>query len=192
MKLPIKDIKTNPKNPRLIKDDKFKKLVQSLKDFPEMADVREIVVNKDHVVLGGNMRLKAMQEAGWTEAPVKVVDWSQDKQDEFVVKDNASFGEWDWEILANEWNAKELNDWGIDFNKIGVINSSDENSEWVGMPDFEPREDTTKIIIQFQTEEERDAYIEETKLKISTKAKNTWSTWWPYKERANLLENKYE
>lgn len=114
MKLPIKDIKSNPKNPRLIKDDKFKKLVQSLKDFPEMADVREIVVNKDHVVLGGNMRLKAMQEAGWTEAPVKVVDWSQDKQDEFVVKDNASFGEWDWDELANQYEVAELIEWGVD------------------------------------------------------------------------------
>lgn len=114
MKLKITDIKTNPNNPRLIKDDKFKKLVQSLKDFPEMADVREIVVNKDHVVLGGNMRLKAMQEAGWTEAPVKVVDWSQDKQDEFVVKDNASFGEWDWDELANQYEVAELIEWGVD------------------------------------------------------------------------------
>lgn len=114
MKLKITDIKTNPNNPRLIKDDKFKKLVKSLKDFPEMADVREIVVNKDHTVLGGNMRLKAMQEAGWTEAPVKVVDWSQEKQDEFVVKDNASFGEWDWDELANQYEVAELIEWGVD------------------------------------------------------------------------------
>lgn len=114
MKLPIKDIKLNPNNPRIIKDDKFKKLVQSLKDFPEMADVREIVVNKDNVILGGNMRFKAMQEAGWTEASVKVVDWSEDKQREFIIKDNVSGGDWDWDLLANEWDSDLLDDWGLD------------------------------------------------------------------------------
>lgn len=114
MKLKLSDIKLNPDNPRTIKDNKFKLLVQSLKDFPEMAEVREVVVNKDHVILGGNMRFRAMQEAGWTEIPVKVVDWPEDKQREFVAKDNASFGEWDWEILANEWDLDELESWGID------------------------------------------------------------------------------
>ena len=110
----LSDIKPNPKNPRILKDDKFKKLVQSLKDFPEMTEVREIVVNKDHIILGGNMRYKAMLEAGWTEAPVKVVDWSQEKQDEFVIKDNSNFGEWDWDQLANEWDAQQIDDWGVD------------------------------------------------------------------------------
>lgn len=110
----ITDIHPNPKNPRLIKGDKFKKLVQSLKDFPEMTEVREIVVNKDHIILGGNMRYKAMLEAGWTEAPVKVVDWSQEKQDEFVIKDNVAFGEMDWDAIANEWSELPLEDWGLD------------------------------------------------------------------------------
>lgn len=109
----LSDIHINPKNPRILKDDKFKKLVQSLKDFPEMTEVREIVVNRDHIILGGNMRYKAMLEAGWTEAPVKVVDWSQTKQDEFVIKDNSSFGDWDWDILANEWDAEQLDAWGV-------------------------------------------------------------------------------
>ena len=113
----LSQIKSNPKNPRILKDDKFKKLVQSLKDFPEMSEVREIVVNKDMIVLGGNMRLKAMLAAGWTEAPVKVVDWSQEKQDEFVIKDNSSFGEWDWDELANQYEAQQLDDWGIDLPK---------------------------------------------------------------------------
>jgi DNA modification methylase len=110
----LSDIKPNPKNPRILKDDKFKKLVQSLKDFPEMTEVREIVVNQDHVILGGNMRYKAMIEAGWTEAPVKVVDWSQEKQDEFIIKDNVSFGEMDWDSIANEWGEYPLEDWGLD------------------------------------------------------------------------------
>ena len=110
----ISDVKSNPNNPRLIKDDKFTKLVQSLKDFPEMANVRPIVVNQDFVVLGGNMRLKAMKEAGWKEVPVQVVDWSEEQQKEFIVKDNVGFGEWDWDMLANEWDAEDLEKWGLD------------------------------------------------------------------------------
>ncbi len=114
----ISDVKSNPNNPRLIKDDKFTKLVQSLKDFPEMANVRPIVVNQDFVVLGGNMRLKAMKEAGWKEVPVDVVDWSEERQKEFIVKDNVGFGEWDWDMLANEWEAEDLEKWGLDVPQI--------------------------------------------------------------------------
>jgi DNA modification methylase len=110
----ISDVKSNPNNPRLIKDDKFAKLVQSLKDFPEMANVRPIVVNQDFVVLGGNMRLKAMKEAGWKQVPVQVVDWSENKQKEFIIKDNVGFGEWEWDMLANEWEADDLEKWGLD------------------------------------------------------------------------------
>tara|TARA_R110000851_G_scaffold296025_2_gene451076 strand:- start:1318 stop:1821 length:504 start_codon:yes stop_codon:yes gene_type:complete len=110
----ISKVRPNSDNPRYIKEEKFKKLVQSLKDFPEMANARPIVVNKEMVALGGNMRLKAMQEAGWTEVPVKVVDWSEEKQREFIIKDNVGFGEWDWDELANTWDAEELNEWGLD------------------------------------------------------------------------------
>lgn len=112
--LPISKVKPNPDNPRVIKDNAFKKLVKSLKEFPEMAEVREVVVNKDHTILGGNMRFRAMQEAGWKEVPVKIVDWPEDKQREFIVKDNVSGGEWDWDMLANEWDTAELEDWGLD------------------------------------------------------------------------------
>ena len=110
----IDQIKPNPSNPRLIKDDKFKKLVQSLKDFPEMANVRPIVVNQDMVILGGNMRFKAMKEAKWNQVPVEVVDWDEAKQREFIIKDNVGFGEWDWEDLANNWDAGDLDKWGLD------------------------------------------------------------------------------
>jgi ParB-like chromosome segregation protein Spo0J len=113
MKLPISDIKPNDDNPRSIRDDNFAKLVQSIKDFPEMAEVREIVLNKDHLILGGNMRFKAMVAAGWTEAPVKIVDWPEAKQKEFIIKDNVSGGDWDWDLLANEWDALPLEDWGL-------------------------------------------------------------------------------
>jgi len=111
---PIASVKSNPNNPRIIKNEKFKKLVNSLKEFPEMSKVRPIVVNKDMIVLGGNMRLKAMKEAGWKNVPVEVVDWSEEKQREFIIKDNVGFGEWDWDELANTWDAEELNDWGLD------------------------------------------------------------------------------
>ena len=110
----ISDVKLNPNNPRLIKDDKFKKLVQSIKDFPEMLDIRPIVVNKDMIILGGNMRYRACKEAGIKEIPVIITDLSEDKQREFLIKDNTSGGEWDWNLLANEWDVSELTDWGID------------------------------------------------------------------------------
>ena len=113
-KLSITAIKPNPNNPRLIKDDKFKKLVDSIKEDPEFLEAREIVVNKDHMILGGNMRYKAAKEAGITEVPVKIVDWSEEKQRRFIIKDNVSGGEWDWDILANEWDAEELEAWGLD------------------------------------------------------------------------------
>jgi DNA modification methylase len=110
----IQNVKLNPNNPRLIKDDKFKKLVQSIKDFPEMLNIRPIVVNKDMIILGGNMRYKACKEAGLKEIPIIVTDLTEDQQREFLIKDNTSGGEWDWEILANEWDSEELESWGLD------------------------------------------------------------------------------
>ena len=128
-KVSISEVKPNPSNPRIIKDAKFKKLVQSLKDFPEMASVRPIVVNSDMVVLGGNMRLKAMIEAGWDKVPVEVVEWGQEKQMEFIIKDNVGFGEWDWELLANEWDVDELEAWGLDVPELKAIDDAEEGDE---------------------------------------------------------------
>jgi hypothetical protein len=109
-------IKTNPNNPRLIKGNKFKKLVQSIKDFPEMLKLRPIVVSKDMVVLGGNMRLKACKEAGLKNVWItKASELTPAQEEEFIIKDNIGFGQWDWEILANEWDNDKLNDWGLDF-----------------------------------------------------------------------------
>lgn len=136
MILKLSEIKPNPNNPRLIKDDKFKKLVQSLKDFPEMAEIREIVINKDHVILGGNMRFKAMKEAGWKEAPVKIVDWPEDKQREFIIKDNVSGGEWDWSSLANEWDIELLDDWGLDLPE--QFNSDEDEEDEAPQVSSEP------------------------------------------------------
>jgi DNA modification methylase len=129
VKLKVTEIKNNPNNPRLIKDDAFKKLVQSIKEFPEMLDAREIVVNKDYVILGGNMRFKAAKEAGLKEVPVKVVDWSEDKQREFIIKDNVSGGEWDWDLLANEWDTEELDAWGLELPASLDIDADVEEDE---------------------------------------------------------------
>lgn len=115
--VPLSAIQPNPANPRIIRDDNFKKLLQSIKDFPEMRDAREIVVNKDMVILGGNMRYRAMQEAGIKEAIIKIVDWSEEKQKEFIIKDNLESGEWEWEKLANEWEQEKLEEWGVDMPK---------------------------------------------------------------------------
>jgi hypothetical protein len=113
--VPISKVKLNPNNPRLIKDDKFKKLVSSIQSFPEMLDIRPIVVNSDMVVLGGNMRLRACKEAGLKEVPIIVADnIPEDRQAEFIIKDNVGFGEWDWEMLANEWDSDLLADWGLE------------------------------------------------------------------------------
>jgi len=110
----INKLKTNPNNPRAIRKDQLDKLVKSLREFPEMLEARPIVVDPDFVVLGGNMRLKAAQLAGLTEVPVYVASWEEAKHKEFIIKDNLAFGEWDWDMLANEWDADLLNEWGLD------------------------------------------------------------------------------
>lgn len=119
-------VKPNPSNPRIIKDDKFIKLVKSIKEFPKMLELRPIVVNDDMVVLGGNMRLKACKEAGLKEVPIiKASDLTEEEQKEFIIKDNVGFGEWDWGILANEWGSEELEAWGLDLPAIKDLNEQD-------------------------------------------------------------------
>lgn len=114
-KIDISKVLSNTNNPRIIKDYKFKQLVKSIKEFPEMLEKRPIVVDEGMVVLGGNMRLKACKEAGLKEIWIDVVDdWSDHQKEQFIIKDNVGFGEWDWEILANEWNPEELKEWGLE------------------------------------------------------------------------------
>jgi ParB-like chromosome segregation protein Spo0J len=111
----LSEVKSNPNNPRIIKDDKFTKLVKSIKEFPKMLEIRPIVVNADMIVLGGNMRLKACKEAGLKEVPVIFAhDLTEDEQKQFIIKDNVGFGEWDWDMLANEWEPELLEDWGLE------------------------------------------------------------------------------
>lgn len=114
----ISSIKPNPNNPRIIKDDKFEKLKKSIQDFPKMMELRPMVVNSDNIVLGGNMRLKALKELGYKEVPdewVKSADeLTEDEQRQFIIKDNIGFGEHDWEMLQAEWDLNELEEWGLD------------------------------------------------------------------------------
>ena len=131
MKVKTKDIKANPNNPRVIRDEQFKKLVKSIQEFPEMLSVRKLVCTPDMIVLGGNMRLKALQSAGIKEVDVEIVDWNEQKQKEFIIKDNVSFGEWDHDILANEWDAIELQDWGLDIDIDAQIDEAEEEEEIV-------------------------------------------------------------
>jgi hypothetical protein len=156
-RVPIGTIKNNPNNPRVIKDDKFKKLVQSIKDLPEMAEVRPVVVNTDMVVLGGNMRLKAMREAGWKDVPIHVVDWDEDKQRQFIIKDNVSGGEWDWEMLANEWDTEELQGWGLDLPGFD-LNANDLGEDFT-LPDGDkaPFQQMTFTLADEQAEQIKNA-----------------------------------
>ena len=111
----IKDIRENPNNPRFIKDNKFNRLVKSVKDFPEMLKVRPIVVDEDNIILGGNMRYKAMLELKMKEVNiVRLTGITDQQKQEFIVKDNVGFGEWDWDVLANEWDHELLSEWGLD------------------------------------------------------------------------------
>ncbi len=111
----ISKVKGNPSNPRIIKNDKFKKLVTSIKEFPEMLKLRPIVVDEDFMVLGGNMRLKASKEAGLSEVWIDIAEGlTEEQKKEFIVKDNVGFGEWEWDMLANEWDSIELAEWGLD------------------------------------------------------------------------------
>lgn len=106
----------NTKNPRYIKSKKHKELVKSLQDFPEMKDIREIVVDENLLILAGDKRCYALEELQYSDVRVKqVLGLSEAKKREFIIKDNAHSGDWDSDILANEWDMDELNDWGADF-----------------------------------------------------------------------------
>ena len=119
MKLKINEIQSNVSNPRIIKDKKFHKLVKSIKNFPEMLELRPIVIDENNLILGGNMRYKACIEAGLSEIPVKIAKGlSVEQKQEFIIKDNVGYGEWDWDILANEWDVEKLDEWCVNVPTI--------------------------------------------------------------------------
>lgn len=124
----VKDLKANPNNPRYIRDEKFEKLKKSIQDFPEMLNLRPVVVDDDMMVLGGNMRLKALTELGIDEVEViKAKDLTEEQKAEFIIKDNVGFGDWDWDMLANEWDNTQLGEWGLDVWDANVEDISNTN-----------------------------------------------------------------
>ena len=133
MKVDINKVFSNTNNPRIIKDYKFKQLVKSIKEFPEMLEKRPIVVDEDMTVLGGNMRLKACREAGLKEVHIEIAEgWSDVQKEQFIIKDNVGFGEWDWDLLANEWDSQELEDWGLEgfpFEDVTELEAKEDNYE---------------------------------------------------------------
>jgi ParB-like chromosome segregation protein Spo0J len=149
-KVKITAIKSNPNNPRLIKDDKFHKLVKSIKEFPQMLELRPIVVNDEMVILGGNMRHKACIEAGLKEVTiVKASELTEEQQKEFIIKDNVGFGEWDFDMLANEWDIQKLDEWGLDIpifksNEEIESNEYDATQKWFLNIEFENEQECEK------------------------------------------------
>lgn len=157
-KIKLYKIKGNKANPRIIKDAKFYKLVESLQNFPEMLEKRPIVVNEDMVVLGGNMRLKACKHAGLKEVWIDIAEgWTQEKQDEFTIKDNVNFGEWDWEALGNDWKEADLDDWGLD---VWQTEEPEEKAPYEANPNFDDEgvsyQSQYGVIVHCQNEKEQE------------------------------------
>ena len=170
IKINIDKIKNNPDNPRVIKDYKFDKLVKSIKDFPEMLRLRPIVVDENNIILGGNMRYKAAVKAGLKEVyAIQAEDLTDKQKQEFIIKDNSNFGEWDWDILANEWNVKDLTEWGLD---VPILN---EKLEVIG--DEKPEIEITEEILEehnyivFTFDNQLDWQVAKDLLNIKTVAK---------------------
>tara|TARA_R100001443_G_scaffold54685_1_gene66105 strand:- start:902 stop:1498 length:597 start_codon:yes stop_codon:yes gene_type:complete len=186
----ITQVKGNPNNPRIIKNDKFKKLVKSIQEFPEMLKLRPIVVDENMIVLGGNMRLKASKDAGLKEVWIEIAEGLTDEQKkEFIVKDNVGFGEWEWDILANEWDSIQLAEWGLDvWKNIDDIDELDADQEWVGMPEFNQLDKMPyrQIIVSFDKESDVQDFANIMNENITQKTK---SFWFPKKEK-NILKDK--
>ena len=156
MKLKINELKLNKENPRIIKNKRFKQLVQSIKDFPEMLELRPIVIDEENVILGGNMRTRACIEIGLKEIPVKIAKGlTEEQKREFIIKDNANFGDWEWDILANEWDMSSLKEWGVevyfdndDFKELG----NPDNSETENRFALEIDKESNYLVLKFNTD----------------------------------------
>lgn len=131
----VKDLQVHPDNPRFIKTDQFDKLVKSIEQFPEMLDIRPIVCNKEYTVLGGNQRLRAIKKLGWKEVNVRIVDFSEEKEREFLIKDNKQSGEWDYEAIANGWDIELLDDWGLDLPEMDIFDDEQAFEDNYRIPD---------------------------------------------------------
>ena len=170
-KVNINKIKSNSDNPRFIKDNKFKKLVRSIKEFPEMLELRPIVVDENNIILGGNMRHKACIEAGLKEVYViQADDFTEKQKRQFIIKDNVGFGEWDWDILANDWNIKELEEWGLEGFPFEDVSQDNENiyTQKVEAPKYEAS-DKKPTYLEMYNEDKVKELIKEIGLSNATK-----------------------
>lgn len=181
---------SNPDNPRIIKDKKFYKLVNSIKQFPEMLEKRPIIVDESLMVLGGNMRLKACKEAGLEKVWVDIADgWTEKQKKEFIIKDNVAYGEYDWDVLANEWDMNDLLDWGVD---VPIIN---EKLEVIG--DEKPEIEITEEILEehnyivFTFDNQLDWQVAKDILKIDTVAKGGYTDTYMQKGVGRVKKGKF-
>lgn len=168
----IGNIISNPNNPRILKDARFEKLVQSLVDFPEMLEKRPLIcvttASGKFMVLGGNQRLKAATKAGIKQLPVMLADdWSEEKRQEFIVRDNINFGDWDWELLTTEWNEGQLIEWGLEMPEAGTQLSEDELASFFEDDNTE-KEQMFKIVLEY-TEDDYNAVSEALKRHTGSK-----------------------
>ncbi len=160
----LKDIKPNPNNPRVLRDEKFAKLKQSIQEFPKMLSLRPIVIDENNVVLGGNMRLRALQDLGYTDIDDTCVKYAKDLTEEekqrFIIADNVAFGEWDWDTLANDWEVEQLSDWGLDVWKqetnvdYSILDDEDVSEQLSDMTDGVKK----AIQIEFESEHYEEAF----------------------------------
>jgi len=196
----LSDLKPNLENPRSITDEKLAELKKSITNFKRMMELRPIIYDEDMVILGGNMRYAALIALKRRKVPQEwvkqVTGLTEDEKRQFVIKDNVGFGEWDWDALKEDWELEKLANWGMevpdfgDHGKVEQVNG--DSDEWVGMPNFEAKDAPLKIVISFETEEDRDKFQEEYKLKYVQKQAKSWSTWWPFKDRDDLKSLKFE
>lgn len=169
----IKEIKPNPNNPRLIKDDKFKKLCDSIQAFPKMMELRPIIIDESNVILGGNMRFNALKHLGYKEIPAEWVkqasELTEEQKQEFIVKDNVGFGEWDWDLLANEWDAEKLEEWGLDL-PLGIDINEKELFD-IELPFYTPKEKMPDLFELANTEKTNNLILKIEKTDIQNDLK---------------------
>ena len=203
----IKDLEISEDNPRIISEANLEKLKKSIKEFEGMLEARPLIVveNKETnklKIIGGNQRAKALVQLGYSTVPdswVKKVDFTPEQVREFIVKDNALFGEWDWDSLLEEFSTSELDSWAIDLPNMGDLEKVEQvndlrNDEWVGMPEFETKEDPLQIVVKFESEQLRKEFAEKMNIEFTyaKEGNKTWTTWYPYKGRGDWQSQKYE
>lgn len=171
----LSQIKVNPSNPRIIRDEKFKKLVNSIREFPKMMELRPIIIDEENIIQGGNMRFRALKELGFKEIPDSWVkqgkDLTPEQWREFVIKDNVGFGEWNFEDLANEWDTDQLKEWGFDFpNWAAGVDENNMTDEDVDITeDFDPvgiTKDCQRVVFIFKNTTEAESYLKKNNIKF--------------------------